>query len=233
MRVSGIKSLLVSFAVCLSIFSYGQKTLLEILNESPFGAELDIVGIGVVEAEGRDLFVYDDKGSKIVVINVTEDDVIITYKGKQFNRYSTSMPIHPRQLGNNPDYFRLAFDCLRKTNDFYQVVLDEKMKLFGYIKQSDSSFKFLTAFDYVKNWSSLGFDFDCKSNPMRVEPTEQSGLVKTRHNRFKILRAKPLEYRGDWVKVKVMNEEESINEEVAWIRWKAGNKILIKLYFSC
>lgn len=233
MKVSRIKLMLFSFAVSLSIFSYGQKTLLENLNESPFEAEPVIVGIGVVQAEGRDLIVYDDVGNRLVDIKATEDDVILTYKGKEFNRYATSIPIHSRHFGNNPDYFMLAFDCLKKTKDAYQIVLDKKKKLFGYIKQSDSSFKFLTAFEYVKGWATLGFDFDSQANPMREEPSDQSRLAKTKFNQFRILRAEPLEYKGDWVKMKVTIEEAVMSEEVAWIRWRAGNKILVRLYFAC
>lgn len=163
-----------TIVIILIILTTGtaQKTDLDHINEDKFQPEGRITGIGIVEIDlarryyEKDLIVYDAEGKSKIVILVTDSDVTTRLGGKIYSRNDSTNPFSPRQFGNNPDYFRLIFDCTKSTDKYYQVIVDQKTNETGFIRKADSLFKFETVIEFVDEWTTLGLDFDRTVNPL-------------------------------------------------------------------
>jgi hypothetical protein len=211
-----------------------QKTDLDFINADKFEPDGQIKGIGLVEIElgrdsfDKDLIVYDSKGKPKIIIRATDEDVVTIIGDKSFSRNDNTNPFNPRLFVDNPDYFRLIFDCTKSTGEYYQVIIDQKTNEPGFIKKTDSSFRFETVDEYVNEWTTSGLDFDRDQNPLRQEPSDNATVISNDdQKKYKIWRAEKIELKGDWIKVKVGDSEEG------WIRWRQGDKIVIKIYFAC
>jgi hypothetical protein len=211
-----------------------QKTDLDYIDADKFEPDGQIRGIGLVEAElgresfDKDLIIYDSKGEPKIIIRATDDNVTTKIGGKSFSRNDITNPFNPRLFVRNPDYFRLIFDCTKSTDKYYQVIIDQKTNETGFIKKTDSSFKFETVVEYVTEWTEMGLDFDRTQNPLRQEPSYKATVISNdEQKKYKIWRAEKIEMKGDWLKVKTSDKEEG------WIKWRQGNKIIIRLYFAC
>jgi len=219
----------------LTILTTGtaQKTDLDYINADKFEPDGQIKGIGVVEINlgrdsfDKDLIVYDSKGKPKITIRATEEDVVAKIGGKSFSRHDNAIPFNPRLFGNNPDYFRLIFDCTKSIGMYYQVIVDQKTHEIGFIKKADSSFRFETMFEYVSEWTTIGLDFDRTENPLRQQPSDNATVISNDdQKKYKIWRGEKIEMEGDWIKVKIRDNEQG------WIRWRQGDKIIIKIYFA-
>lgn len=211
-----------------------QKNDLDYINSYQFEPDGPIRGIGLIEIDserdylGKDLIIYDNKGKPKITIRVTDNDVTTKLEDKSFSRNNDANPFNPRQFGDNPDYFRLIFDCTKSTNKYYEVVINQKTSETGFIKRADSLFKFETVIEYVNDWISLGLDFDRIENPLRQEPSDNAAIILNDDpKKYKIWRAEKIEMKGDWLKIKTRDNEEG------WIRWRLDDQIIIKLYFAC
>ena len=220
----------------LTILTTGtaQKTDLDYINSDKFEPDGQIKGIGLIEVDlerdyyGRDLIVYDTKGKPKIIIRVTDNDVTTKVGDKLYSRNDNSNPFKPRFFGSNPDYFSLIFDCTKTTDKYYQVIVDQNTNETGFIKKEDSLFKFETVLEYVNEWTTLGFDFDRTQNPLRQEPFDNSTVISNDdQKKYRIWRAEKIEMKGDWLKVKTKDKEEG------WVKWRQGDKIIIRLYFAC
>ncbi|NOS94516.1 MAG: hypothetical protein HOP30_21605 [Cyclobacteriaceae bacterium] len=214
--------------------SSAQKSDVNDTEASYFNEDGKILGIGMVELDleqnyfGKDIIIYNVKGKTKVVIRVTVSDVTTKMGGKLYSLNNQPNPFLPRYFGNNPDYFRLIFDCVRVTSQFYEVVIDQTTNETGFIKKSDSLFKFKTVMQYVDEWTSLGLSFDRSQNPLKLEPSDHAkDVYYDNHERNKIESAEKIEMKGDWMKIKTQNKLEG------WIRWKRDNTIVIQIYFAC
>ncbi|MBI3218790.1 MAG: hypothetical protein HYZ44_04705 [Bacteroidetes bacterium] len=211
-----------------------QKEDLDYINSYQFEPDGPIRGIGLIEIDwerdylGKDLIIYDSKGKPKITIRVTDSDVTTKLGDKSFSRNNDANPFNPRLFGDNPDYFRLIFDCTKSTNKYYEVVVNQNTNETGLIKRADSLFKFETVIEYVNDWISLGLDFDRIENPLRQEPSDNAAIILNDDlKKYKIWRAEKIEMKGDWIKIKTRDNEEG------WIRWRLYDQIIIKLYFAC
>jgi hypothetical protein len=221
----------------LTILTTGtaQKTDLDFINADKFEPEGKMRGIGMVTVNSmdtthykNDLVIYDSHGKPKIIIRITEDDVTTKIGSKTYH-YNERLPqFDPREYTPHPDYFVLIFDCIKTTDHYYQVTINQKTKENGFIKKSDNKFIFETFEQYINDWASTAFDFDRSKNPLRTEPSDNSRIVLNENlDKYKIWRVEKIELKGEWLKVKTLDKEEG------WIRWKSGNKIIIKLYFVC
>jgi hypothetical protein len=190
------------------------------------------VGLVAIDLERNhlenDLIIYDSNRKPKVVVRQTEHDVTTKFGGKSYSRNDHSNPFSPRLFVDNPDYFRLIFDCLKSTGKYYQVTINQSTNEIGFIKKADSLFKFQTVIEYVSEWTTLGLDFDRTQNPLRQEPSDNATVISNDdQKKYKIWRAEKLEMKGDWMKVKIRDKEEG------WIRWRLADRILIHIYFAC
>lgn len=207
------------------------ETLKEI-NQRPFQTEGSMVGLGIIEPNseissyGKNFVVFDEVGESLLIISHSEDDVVVKIKGKDARHPANSF-FSPRLFGSNPDYFRLAFDCTRKTREFFEVLINGDLRSKGYIRRSDSLFKFIKYENYVMGWGINGFDFNRNTNPLRRRPSENGEPILPNVLGYSIWRAEIIEKKDDWLKVK------TVDNEVGWVRWRKDLKILIHLYFAC
>ena len=112
------------------------------------------------------------------------------------------------------------------SSDHYIVKLNDNE--LGYIEIGNLDFKKVTIEDFVKNWTILGFDFDRSINVLREEPKENGKIISNRLTvKYNIWRGSVLEIDGDWLRIK------TVRDEVGWIQWKEGQKVLIRMYYTC
>jgi len=211
-----------------------QKTDLDYINSDKFESDGQIKGIGLIEIDlgreyfGKNLVIYDINGQPKITIRVTDNDVTTKLSNKSYSRNDNGNPFSPRLFVTNPDYFRLIFDCAKSTDKYYEVIVDQKTNETGFIKKADNSFKFETVVEYVNEWTTLGLDFDRTQNPLRQEPSDNGSVISNEdQKKYKIWRAAKIEMKGDWLKVKIGDSEQG------WIRWRQGDRILIRIYFAC
>lgn len=116
---------------------------------------------------------------------------------------------------------------LEKQESTFEVLINNDLGRKGQIRRSDILFKFIKYEEYVMEWGLNGFDFNRNENPLRKKPSEQGESIVANVLGYSIWRAAIIERKGDWLKVK------TINNEIGWIRWKKNSEILIHLYFAC
>jgi hypothetical protein len=212
-------------------------TFIEDEKTDPFKVEDSISGIGIISInyENDDAFkklnIYDNKNKQILKIQINDSQVVTTYMGKKTTQYEEQdEPISPRYFSPSQEYFGLVFDCIDSTEEYYKVLLDKKSNTIGYIKKEENAFSFEPIESFVKGYIGLGFDINRLKNPVRKEPNEGSEIIDDpnikKHNFWSMAMSKT-EMKGDWIKVKLDNEK------YGWVRWRKGNKFLIKMYFTC
>jgi hypothetical protein len=206
---------------------------LNFVNREPFEQDGKMKGSGVIAINpnsstyGKDFIIYDDQENPKIIIHHDENDVTTKYKNQVYTHNNSSNPFQPKLFGSNPDYFRLLFNCLGKTDKYYKVIINEMTEETGLIRVADKKFIYQTYLQYIEEWTSTGFDFDRINNPLRIKPTDKSTIIGSDLlKKYKIWRAQKLKIDGDWIKVKVDKTE-------GWIKWRKGNNIIIKLYFTC
>jgi len=215
-----------------------QWTKLDYLNqdtEYPFVEEDSIIGIGIVTISDtvdtyyKKLSVYNTSGKVIATVEQKESDVITVYKGKIYNRHDSLNLFAPRLYVTNPDYFRLAFDCESSDNEFYTIIINRQTGETAKIKKRDKFFKFETIEEFVDNWTGIGLDFYRSRNPLKKSPSDKSEDIQNdQQTKYKIWSAEKISIKGDWIEIKIEDTEET-----GWIRWRQGNKILIRMYYAC
>ncbi len=176
------------------------------------------------------IIITDKDKSQIVRIEFVDTlGILTTYKGKHFNSRDTLNPFNPWLWVNNPDYFRLAFECTDSIGDFYKISLNKTD--FAWIHKKDKNFKKESIINFVLSWTSepMGLDFDRKTNPLKKEPKETGEIIKDPlTGKYQIWRAeKSFEIQGEWIKVK------TIKGETGWIKWKEEDKLVIRMYYAC
>lgn len=126
------------------------------------------------------------------------------------------------------DYYIFFLQCTSETENWYQVIVNEKTDLKYWIKKS-------TKLDYI-TWSSF------ISNVVSVKPKDgaTNPIVKSPDSKAEKCKEQlldcltPVEANGEWLKVKIepaicdktleMEGQKFID---GFIRWKQGNKLLI------
>ena len=231
---------LLAFSVGLNCFGQNANnwTILDDLNQNPnfpFKTEKEIRGICFLTLSDN----FDYYHSPIIVKNTNNElvakiefvDTIgiqTTYEDQTYNSFDTLNPFKPWLWIDNPDYFRLAFECTDTTREYYKVWLNEED--FTFINKTDKSFKKQSLNDFILRWtaSPMGLDFNRKSNPLKRNPNEQSEIISQElPNKYKIWNAESIIIKGNWMKVK------TITDEVGWIKWREGKKLFIRMYFAC
>lgn len=203
--------------------------------ENPFEVEDSIIGIGIVTiAKTSDLYnnklSFFNSNNKIIgTIEIKETDVLTIHNDKIFNSNDDSNPFRPRLYIKNPEYFRLAFDCIKNEKEYYNVIINRQSRETARIKKTDKFFNFETIEEYVNNWTGLDFEFDRSKNPIKKSPSDNSEEINhEKQTIYKIWTAEKISIQGDWIQIKIVNTNES-----GWIRWRNGNLITIRLNFAC
>lgn len=202
--------------------------------EYRFEYEDSIVGKGIVTISDIDYYktkfrIQDLNSKYFYIIENTERDIITEFKGKKYNRYESQNVINPRVFITSPDYFTLILDCVEINDKNYVVIVDGKNNKKGLISKSDKNFKFQTFEEFIRDYAALGVDFDRENNLLHKLPNKNSEIIKNDlQEKYKFWNGEFIELKGDWMKMKL---EET--NEIGWIKWRNGNKILIRIYYIC
>ncbi len=146
------------------------------------------------------------------------------FKGRLYRQFDNQNTFKPWLFSDNSDYFRLAFECVDSTGTNYKVKINEKE--FALISKQNNDFKKQKITDFVKDWTTLGCDFDRSANPLRENPNGKI-INHPDQKEYKIWNGESLEVQGDWIKVK------TLKNEIGWIKWRSRTKVLIRMYFAC
>ncbi|MBS4040686.1 MAG: hypothetical protein KGZ81_08805 [Flavobacteriales bacterium] len=213
-------------------------TVLDFLNfsaENPFIVENDINGVCfVILSEEFNYYkspIIINNENQNVILNIEYNETVgflTTYKNKIYSKNENLLnPFKPWFWSENPDYFNFVLECVDTIGNYYKVKLNNVD--FGWINKSDTNFKRQKIDEFVLEYTAdpMGLDFDRRNNPLRKEPDEKSEIIfHTEEKKYKIWRATTLEIKNEWLRI------ETIKKEIGWLKWKEGNKILIRMYYS-
>lgn len=209
--------------------------VLEFLNnypDNPFFTERDVNGLCFITLSDS----FDYYAKPIVFKNIVQKEIlkiefngsefVTTFKEKKYSGYDTSNTFNPWRWINNKDYFQLVFECIDTSGSYYKVLLNDKV--FALINKDNLDFKKQSIYDFVKEWTSMGLDFNREENPLKESPDDNSPIIKhPDQNKYKIWRGESLEIKDNWIKVK------TVADEIGWVKWRQENKVLIRMYFTC
>ena len=197
----------------------------------PFKTEKNIEGICFI-VPSPDLNYYkkpivlSENGKEFLRIEFSESKgMVTTYKGTTHFAGDTTSTFRPWLYTDNANQFNLAMECTDTAGAFYKVRLNAQDLAF--ISKRNKDFKKMSLEQFTERWTSAGFDFDRKQNPLRKSASDTAEIISNdEQNKFPIWPAKTLEAKGDWLKIKTVKGEEG------WIRWKEGDRVLIRMYFN-
>ncbi len=189
-------------------------TRLDFLNqaaESLFKAEQNISGqCFIILADKfdyykRPIIIKSADNKELIRVEVRES-LITTFNGKSYIQCDQENPFKPWLFGCNPDYFQLAFECIDSTGTDYKVKINETESVL--ISKTNSDFKKQSIAEFVKDWTTLGCDFDRSANPLRETPTSNGKIIEhPDQKQYKIWNGESLEVQGDWIKIKTLTNE--------------------------
>lgn len=227
-------------SLIISISTIGQSrkdwTQLDFLNKDPdypFETEKDISGVCFVimsemfSVYEKPIIIKSKDNKEILKIVFSElNGLTTTFNGQSYLQFDNQNPFNPWLFVDNPDYFRLAFECVDTIGTSYKVKLNDKE--FAHISKAAKDFKKQSIPDFVKDWTSLGLDFDRTTNPLREVPNSDGKIINhSDEKKYKIWCGESLEVNGDWVKI------NTLKNEVGWVKWRDRNKVIIRMYFAC
>ena len=110
------------------------------------------------------------------------------------------------------------------------MYIDKEKNWKGKFKRKETSFEFNSINEYIFGHIGMGFDFNRKENPLRENNSDDAKIIDHQLvNQYPIWSAgADVDYLyDDWIYVTLDSGEKG------YIRWKKGNKILIRIYFTC
>jgi hypothetical protein len=123
-------------------------------------------------------------------------------------------------LNFNPYDFVLVLQVVKKSNDGYEVIVNEETGIVKFTKEV-AFMKYLTWEQYVT--SVFAVSFDQKINPIFVEPNEKSKVLPIEqdvvHN--------PVKISGDWLEVRWKSNG---TDKSGWIKWRVENQLAIEIH---
>ena len=180
-------------------------------------------------------------GLGIVALQDTynESKVVTIYKDKNFSGKIEDFRLYAqlkriRPFAWKPDYGLCYFVCLEKTKDYYRILINNQEE--GFLK-NDSDTRF-------KTWESLLINttverLDAKTNPLKVEPGDDQRSIDVKYdvkaNRLEVLDV--VEVNGQhWIHVRFSKTGVmpcTPDCDMGWVKWRAGDKLLVNLLFLC
>lgn len=185
----------------------------------------------------KDFEILNEDNTVYATLNLSLDKIII--QGKQFslnefvndNSSMSQYQFFPKEFF--PDQSIILFEYESLTNDVAEIFINKEQSKKKKIKLSADIFK-------IESWKEhlIGcmIDFNVKINPIRAEVLDNSkslGFENSGEDYIYVIR----EIVGDWVKIECAEICDypcsSEKKYDGWIKWKAGNKLLIRLLYSC
>jgi hypothetical protein len=153
-----MRYLLFSYALLSGFIIVGQDrsaAILDYINNPAevFAPEKTITGLCfIILADDFDYYknpvvLKEANGAEILKITTENSLLITTYKGKSNDTYDNTHAFKPWLFIDNPDYFRVAFECIDTTGSFYKVRLNETD--YTLIEKKDPNFRKQMIPDFV------------------------------------------------------------------------------------
>ncbi|MFT7270285.1 MAG: hypothetical protein ACI905_002513 [Roseivirga sp.] len=125
-----------------------------------------------------------------------------------------------------PDYSIFKIKCQEKDLGYFRVVVNEETGMTKRLLVSPK-LKLQTWEEYVLDVFAI--EFDVSEIPMldKIQGSPKSELPTINHLIV------PKEIKGEWMRVIWTDPEypqKNIMKNSGWIKWKSGNKILVKIY---
>jgi hypothetical protein len=159
-----------------------KSTQLDFLNQYPFIPQDNITGICFVTLADtfdyykKPIVIKDRSNFEILRIEINDSvGLTTTYNGAKYHFSDTLNTFNPWLWIPNPEYFRLAFQCTDTTGEYFKVWLTDKE--FTFIRKDNQDLKKQSIADFVLDWTSMGFDFDRSSNPLRQTPINSGKII--------------------------------------------------------
>ena len=129
----------------------------------------------------------------------------------------------------HPDYFLLVLKCVRRSQNRFEVVVNEETGMKKYVNVDDPVLKFETWERHILRHPSI--DFNRKENPVLETP---AGKVKASDFPKEVL-FEAVEIKGEWLKIRWTRAEEQARKnkqnDFGWIRWKKDDALLIDIFY--
>ena len=122
--------------------------------------------------------------------------------------------------GFHPDYFLLALDVVQVRADTFVVVVNDSTGLRKRMHRS-RFLQFLGWPEYIL--TAFSVEFSPEDNPLRVAPQPTARRLPFARE----VHYHPSAVRGDWLKLRWQTNGA---DQHAWIRWRAGRCLLVRLY---
>lgn len=181
--------------------------------------------------------ILNDDNTVYATLNLSLDKIIIQGKHYSLNEFAndnsfrSQYQFFPKEFF--PDQSIIQFEYASLTNDFAEIFINKEQSKKKKIKLRADIFK-------VESWKDhlVGcmIDFNVKINPIRAEIIDNSkslGYENSGEDYIFVIS----EIVGDWVKIECAEICDypcsSGKKYDGWIKWKAGNKLLIRLLYSC
>ncbi len=166
---------------------------------------------------------YPQADHKVIQINWVDED-------GGYVKTTNDYMINIRDYFVDKPNYTILFDCLRKYNGFYEVVIDEATKTTAWIEDT-SYVNFLPWGDFLKSVLCLR-QKDIAANPIRSEPMAQSEMVLINEGCLEMV-----QLQGDWIMVRLSSVDYDLNQKElqevnGWIRWKIKDDILIEYFLT-
>jgi hypothetical protein len=131
-----------------------------------------------------------------------------------------------RPFAFHVDYFLLALKCTKRDDSSLEVIVNEETGLKKYVKADDPVLKLKAWDEFVVGVYAVTFDQN--TNPLFEGPNDQTKKIVAPKSAI----FRPVETRGNWLKVSWQSVEEQPTETVnGWIRWRNDETLLIDISF--
>ena len=115
----------------------------------------------------------------------------------------------------------MVFKVVKKTQDYYAILVNEEKNIIKYIKPNNSYFIYETWQQHILKAFSV--EFSPKTNPLRIKQFDNSKPLLFDKEQF----YHPVQINGDWLKVK------DDNDKVGWVKWRnKKGEIIIQIYYE-
>lgn len=200
---------LTTILILVTLTSYGQE-------KKPIKLGLGIVAIDNTYDASKIVSIYKDKELKTKI--------------EDFKLYGQLKNVWPYYF--KPDYGLCYFVCLEKTQDYFKILVNDTEE--GFLKNDEDKF--------FKTWESLLINstverLDIKTNPIKVRPANNAETISVEFkipvDRLEVVDV--IEMNGEhWINVKFSKSgdypfDEKSDIETGWIKWKAGDKLLVNI----
>ncbi|MBP9110395.1 MAG: hypothetical protein KBF83_12630 [Pyrinomonadaceae bacterium] len=119
----------------------------------------------------------------------------------------------------------LVLNVVGERDGYFEVVTNEEEGVTKLVRANDPLLRRETWEKYILECFAV--KFDQRNNSIRTEP---NGSILTIPN-LKAIDYHPEEIKGDWLKVRWLNENEPKRQnQFGWIRWRLDNRLLISLF---